>query len=254
MTTTPIELIQFERSHFNDKARWALDYKAIAHSRTCLLPGLHIATVSKLTGGTTVPVLRMDGRIVGGSAAIIDALEVRKPTPPLYPSDAADRARALEIQALFDDEVGPAVRAALFAAFIKTAGYFSTVFSTHASRPKRLVYRAMYPVARRAIVKQMHLEDPAAVRRNLDRTEKALDYVAENAGPEGYLAGDRFSVADLTAAALLAPAVETGHVDMSLPEPRPPAVVEWHRRWAAHPGAAWVRARYANDRPANSSR
>jgi glutathione S-transferase len=249
----PIELIQFERSHYNDKARWALDYKAIPHSRTCLLPGLHFGAVAKLTGGTTVPVLRMDGQVVGGSAAIIDALEARQPAPSLYPTDAADRTRALEIQALFDDEAGPAVRAALFAAFIKTAGYFSTVFSTHASTPKRLMYRAIYPVARRKLVTEMHLEDPEVLRRNLDRTEKAFDFVAENAGPTGYLVGDRFSVADLAAAALLAPAVETGRHEMVLPEPRPPAVVAWHRRWADHPGAAWVRARYANDRPASSS-
>lgn len=248
MTSSATELIQFERSHYNEKARWALDYKSVAHSRTCLLPGMHMGAVAKLTGGTTVPVLRIDGEIIDGSAQIIDVLEASYPTPALYPEDPTDRARALEIQALFDEEVGPAVRTATFAAFIQAPGYFCTVFSTHASVPLRFMYRAAYPFARRKVVAQMKLDDAEHVARAVARTEKAFDFVAENAGPRGYLVGDRFSVADLAAAALLAPATALSRPEMKLPEPKPAAVVAWHQRWADHPGSAWVRARYAEDR------
>jgi glutathione S-transferase len=94
MSCGPVELIQFERSHFNDKARWALDYKSIAHSRTCLLPGLHLKTVAGLTGGTMVRILSIDDKNIGESAAIIDYLEQHTPSPALYPADAPDRARA----------------------------------------------------------------------------------------------------------------------------------------------------------------
>lgn len=253
MPTALPELIQFERSHYNDKARWALDYKAVAHTRTCLLPGLHLATVSKLTGGRTTPILRIDGEIVDGAANIIDVLESRYPSPPLYPSDPAERERALEIQEMFDDEVGGAVRSALFAVFLDAPGYFSTVFSTHCSLPMRLLYRAAYPVARKAIIAEMNLLDADHIRSCVQRTEEAFDFVAEHAGPRGYLVGDSFTVADLTAAALLAPAVELTHPQMKLPEPKPAPVVAWQERWADHPGSAWVKARYEKDRPASAA-
>ena len=44
------ELFQFKVSHFNEKARWALDYKGIAHVRHSLLPGPQKAKMRKLSG------------------------------------------------------------------------------------------------------------------------------------------------------------------------------------------------------------
>ena len=42
-----IELYQFNFSTFNEKARWALDYKHVPHRKTTLLPGPHIRTMKK---------------------------------------------------------------------------------------------------------------------------------------------------------------------------------------------------------------
>ncbi|MDP6814619.1 MAG: hypothetical protein QF582_15500, partial [Alphaproteobacteria bacterium] len=65
----------------------------------------------------------------------------------------------------------------------------------------------------------------------------------------GYLVGDRFSVADLAAAALLAPSANPPNSPMSRPEPMPAGATAWVERWADHPGVAWVRQRYLDDRP-----
>jgi glutathione S-transferase len=105
-----IELLQFPYSHYNEKARWALDLKHVPHARRNLLPGPHMLPIKRLTGQTTVPVLRIGERVVPGSARIIDELEQRYPEPPLYPADPALRKWALEIQACFDEEIGPRVR------------------------------------------------------------------------------------------------------------------------------------------------
>ena len=53
-------------SNFNEKARWALDYKGIPHVRKAPLPGLTGLWSGVLTRGKSrrVPVLRLDGRIV----------------------------------------------------------------------------------------------------------------------------------------------------------------------------------------------
>ncbi len=43
------ELYMFRKSHFNEKARWTLDLKALPHRRIALLPGPHASTDRKST-------------------------------------------------------------------------------------------------------------------------------------------------------------------------------------------------------------
>ena len=81
-------------SHYNEKVRWAL---ALQRHRA----RAQGAAAGGCTGGrarphqgrvSTFPVLRLDGRSIGDSTAIIAALEERHPDPPLYPDDPAERA------------------------------------------------------------------------------------------------------------------------------------------------------------------
>src|SRR5918912_4593789 len=107
-----ITLWHVPTSHYSEKARWALDYKRIPHTRRALLAGSHPLVTWILTRGEhqTVPVLTIDGRAIGDSTAVIAELERRFPDPPLYPEDPADRARALELEDYFDEELAPAIR------------------------------------------------------------------------------------------------------------------------------------------------
>ena len=84
-------LWQFTYSHFNEKARWALDFKQVPHVRRSLLPGPHGVRIRRMTGQTAVPVLELDGRMIHDSTRIIAALEEAYPDPPLYPRDEAER-------------------------------------------------------------------------------------------------------------------------------------------------------------------
>src|SRR5438128_6433168 len=83
-------------SHYNEKARWALDYKRVPHVRRAAIPGQHQKIALRLTGGRTLPVLVLDGEAIGDSTRIIEALERRYPQPPLYPADPDARRRALD--------------------------------------------------------------------------------------------------------------------------------------------------------------
>jgi len=49
------ELWQFTSSHFNEKARWALDFKHVPHIRHSLIPGFHVPVVKRMTGKTHRP-------------------------------------------------------------------------------------------------------------------------------------------------------------------------------------------------------
>ncbi len=81
------ELWQFTSSHFNEKARWALDFKHVPHIRHSLIPGFHVPVVKRMTGKTHVPVLKLNGVAISDSSRIIEALERTYPEPALYPTD-----------------------------------------------------------------------------------------------------------------------------------------------------------------------
>src|SRR5262249_23382753 len=117
MPSTPV-LWQFRMSHFNEKARWALDWKGIPHVRRSLLPALHVPRILWMTGQKSVPVLVLDGKAIADSTRIIEALERLRPDPALYPTDDAARRRALALEEYFDTELGPHIRRALFHALL----------------------------------------------------------------------------------------------------------------------------------------
>jgi len=110
---TPV-LWQFTSSHFNEKARWALDFKRVPHIRHSLVPGFHVPTVRRMTGKTHVPVLQLNGATIDDSTRIIEVLERAYPEPALYPADPAEQRRALELEDYFDEELGPYIRRWIF--------------------------------------------------------------------------------------------------------------------------------------------
>jgi glutathione S-transferase len=248
-----IELLQFRYSIYNEKVRWALDWKGVPHLRHNLIPGPHAPAVKRLTGQTQVPVLRVGGSVIHGSARIIDELERRFPEPALYPADPGLRKRALDVQGWFDDAVGPQVRCALFASLLEAPDYVCAMFTADRSLPTRTAYRLVFPLVRRLMKRSMGITGAEAVERAVAGTGAALDFVAREAGPNGMLVGDAFSVADLTAASILAPTVRQFLSPTSLPEPRPPVVRRWLARWAGHPGVGWVVEQYRRHRAASAT-
>ncbi len=52
------ELLHFRVSHYNEKARWALDYKGIEHERRAP-PSNYLIQIWRATGQGKLPVLQM---------------------------------------------------------------------------------------------------------------------------------------------------------------------------------------------------
>src|SRR5258708_9206712 len=92
------ELWQFTSSHFNEKARWALDFKHVPHIRHSMIPGFHVAAVKRMTGKTQVPVLKLNGAAISDSSKLIEALEHAYPDPPLYPANPHQCRRTLALE------------------------------------------------------------------------------------------------------------------------------------------------------------
>lgn len=246
-------LHMFRTSHYNEKARWALDWKGLAHRRVAYLPGPHAPQIKRLTGQTATPVLELNGRAIAGSAGIIDALETRFPGRPLYPSDPALREHALDVQRRFDAEVGPAVRTVVFSVLIHELTYLRDLFAAGQPVLKRGVYRALLPLVKPMIARRNAVASDN-VPRAFARTERALEDTARLVDKTGQISGDAFSVADLTAAALLAPLAPPGHPDMARATPVPARMQELYARFERHAATQWLQEQYARHRPASRAR
>jgi glutathione S-transferase len=246
------ELYQFAFSHYNEKARWTLDWKRVPHRRRSLLPGPHRPVIQKLTGQAQVPVLHWDDDLVVGSDRIVDYVERRSPSAPLYPAGENARREALELARWFDDEVGGPIRLAFFHDFLCDGGYAVRCFTSTAVPAARAAYRAVFPLIRVVMRRDMKI-DAAGAAHGIARTKEALDLVAKRAGVDGYLVGETFTVADLTAASLLSPAVLPKESPVPVHEPRSPALLRWLERFAGHPGGDWVNEVFRKHRGVSSA-
>src|SRR3982750_4998305 len=73
-------LWQYSFSNYNEKARWALDFKGIRHRRRSVRPGSPRGLWMS-RGDRTLPVLDLAGTQIMDSTRIIAALEERRPDP-----------------------------------------------------------------------------------------------------------------------------------------------------------------------------
>ncbi len=206
--------------------------------------------VRKLTGQTKTPILKLNGEWIAGSAKIIAALEDHCPALNLTPTEPDQRARALGTQAKIDDIWGPLVRQAVLHVMLGGLAYFARLFGEGQPALKRLGYRWTLPLAKPLIRKGNNLTHPGAFEEGRQTAEEALDWVAAETADTGYLVGDRFTVADLTAASMLAAVANPPNSPATRPEPKPAAVTAWLEGWHDHPGAVWTRRMYAEHRVA----
>jgi glutathione S-transferase len=240
-----LRLWHLDVSHYNEKARWALDYKRVPHVRRAVPPGVHFAFALALARGLTMPIVTFDGQAVGDSSAIIAELERRFPEPPLYPADPGERARALALEELFDEELGPHIRAALLVHVL--ADHDLALLAADPSAPawRRAMLRPALPLVGRAVGGKHHVNPQTAVE-GLACTRAMLDRIAAEVGPSGYMVGDTFSVADLTAAGLcfpLAPAPYLRPVHFAARQ-----LLELRDELAGHPAVVYVAEMYERHR------
>jgi glutathione S-transferase len=166
-------------------------------------------------------------------------LEERYPESPLYPDDAT-RQRALALEDYFDEQLGPAVRAAIvtplfrndpdIALRVLTTGMPDKAYRT--LRPLRKVFPAYYRLRHK--IRDARLEaDRATVNAALERIEQ------ERQG-RAYLVGSTFTVADLTAAAMLGVLLQPPEIQYPLHVDLPSYLQEYRANLLQHPAMQWA--------------
>jgi glutathione S-transferase len=198
-------LWHLEISPYSEKVRWALDYKGVAHERHAVTPGLQEFRARRLRAGRTLPVLEMNGRAIGDSTRIIEEIERRWPEPPLHPADPEERSRALNVEDYFDEQCGRDLRRVLFSDNLaQPEKFLAMVYG--ADHPRIGLLKTLGPLLCRAVKRRFRIR-PETVEKSREKVRAALDKIEADAGPSGYLVGESSTVADPTAASILAPVV-----------------------------------------------
>jgi glutathione S-transferase len=238
-------------SHYSEKARWALDFKRVPHRRRAIPGGFHMIAALALTRGAayTFPILELGGEAIVDSTAIIGALERRCPDPALYPEDPVERRRALDLEDYFDEELGAYMRLLAWHELVRDPQRLARMMDeflppqargNDAARSVTARFASVFTDLRYGVNSEENAEHSRRrVLAALDRLEAELD------GSE-YLAGGRFSVADLTAAALFYPLV----LPPEGPEigDAPDAFERFRAPLEGRPGYQWVAEMYRTHR------
>ena len=245
-TAAPV-LWHLKVSNYNEKARWALDYKRIPHVRRAAVPGRHRTIAKELTGGRTFPVMVIDGAAIGDSTRIIEELEWRFPDPPLYPADEGDWRRALDLEDFFDEQLGPHVRLLFLHHVLPDAGLTLGAFAPDLKPLRRLWGRVTFPLVRRRVAANFGIDDRSVALAH-DSVRTAGERFRAELQPSGYLVGEGFTVADLTLASLVAPVVAPEQFPYPQPQRGHPLVEPLREALGAAGLVDWTRDMYARHR------
>ncbi len=240
--TKPV-LYQFHFSHFNERARWACDYKGLAVEPQVLIPGMHIPVTRKLTKGasTSTPILVAGDEVIAGSDAIMLWLDREIADKPLTYEDPALAAEVEEVTNLFETLVGAPFRRAYFDYVLKNyPGLLTRMFTLDRGTGTKLGMRLFEPVMNRLLRAADNIT-PDTIAEGYANMDTALDEVMVRNGDTGFLVGDRFTKADLTAACLLCGTCWPRSLSFDIPDEARRIFEDWSSRWDDHPGTAWVK-------------
>jgi glutathione S-transferase len=253
MSQDELRLYTFAVSHFSEKIRWTLDASRIPYREITWTPSLHMARARLKTGkATTVPIVQIGREVVQDSTEILHFLASRYAPFALLPDAPALRREVLDIEEQFD-EIGTQVVRYAYQTALESPKAVQAAWLARANALERALVPLLFPGIAPAFRKMFRI-DPAHAARAADVIEKGATWLdARVEGGRRYLVGDRLTVADITAAALLAP--------LACPDEHPvygtqtyrDAIAPAVRELGARPALRWVRDLYRRDRTASGA-
>ena len=241
-------LITIPFSHFCEKARWALDRAGVSYTEDGHLPLFHYLPARRAGGGRTVPVLVDGSTVIADSTDIVAWADARSPGTFL-PTDPVERAAALQLEDDLDLDLGPDTRRWTYFHLLHRRD-LDPVILRGIPRWERLALTATRPLATGFLERKLKI-NAASVERSCRKIDDAFERIAALISDgRRFLVGDRFSVADLTFAALAAPVLLPPTYGVALPAPtdfpaEPRAQLD---AWRATPAGQFALHLYATER------
>lgn len=252
------QMITIPFSHYCEKARWVLDRNEIPYVEAKYMPTLHFAAAARTQFGRgagradevstrfSTPILRGEGIQLSDSSDIVRHIE-----PTLYDPPDAD-----ELDCYFSQKLGPHTRRFAYFHGIGNSELLHDLAAKNVGRLQARLFRATLPISTRLIRKSLGVH-AVGYERSVERTRKVADEVSERLSDgRAYLCGDAFSAADLTFAAMLAPAILPGPEDFGavLPsvESLPYGARQFVRELRAHPAGLFAQRMFREERRGRS--
>jgi glutathione S-transferase len=243
----PPRLYTFTLSHFSEKIRWALEESAVAFTEVPWTPVFHMAGAVRRGRRTTVPILEVGGRRVQDSTRILRWLVEAGRGPGLLPEDPALHDAVWDVEEQFD-RVGEHVIRYAYSRQLDDPDSVVRYWSLDATARQRAILERAFPVIRFVFRRQLGMS-AESVERSRAVIESGVHFIEERlSSGRRYLVGDRLSIADITAASLIAP--------LACPDEHPVYSTPRYRRGIApvadpfrdSPAFRWVREIYGRHR------
>jgi len=238
-----ILLYQFQTSHFCEKARWALDYKGVQYRIRNLLPGLHRYALRRIAKDTTLPVLSMAGMHIQGSNHIIDFLDQAIPTKSLTPADPGLRAEAQHWETFATNQLGTPLSVFYYSHMLECPDLLRQRYSQNGPWYGPLYFAITFRrICQR--IRELYKVNPSSADQSRAILEAAIQKLEQHLQTRSYLAGDKFSRADLSVAALLSPIATAAKLAAKNHNSYPAGFTEFRVQLASSPVIQWVNRLY----------
>lgn len=240
-------LITIPFSHYCEKARWALERCNVKYEEDGHLPLFHYLANRRAGASRTVPVVVDGDHLITDSSDIVAWADARKPGT-LIPT-GEKRTFALGLEDQFDRQLGPATRRwAYFHLLPRTD--LDHVITRGVPPWQVLALKITRPLAVGLLKRGLRIDAAGAERSRQKIDETFADVALRIADGRRYLTGERFTIADLTFAALASPILLPREHPFGLPQPEefPAAAREQLLAWRASPAGAFGLRLYAEHR------
>lgn len=188
-------------SPFVRKVLVALAVKELPYEQIQQIPFIKDPEYRKINPLGKIPTLQDEEITICDSTVICEYLEDRYPSPPLYPDNSIDKARARWYEELGGTRVAELAAGIFFQRFM---------------RPKVLKQETDEALVEKIINKQL---------------PPILDYLESEVPADGFLFGD-FMIADMS---LMSPFINAGYADYEVDAERWPTFVDFMARVKAQP-------------------
>ena len=241
-------LITIPISHFCEKARWALERAGLDYREERHVQGIHQLAARRAGGGETVPVLVAEDGVHAESEDILRYADRHlAPEERLFPEDDGE---VVALARSFDEGLGPEGRRVMYARMFPQRELLLRCNNQGVPRWEDRVLRVAWPLVTRIVARALDITEEG-VGRDTERVRRTFDEVAERLSDgRPHLCGERFTAADLTFAALAAPAIVPPEYGVSLPQPDelPVELGELVRGFRAHPAGVYALSLYRTER------
>ena len=203
----PFRLITIFVSHYCEKVRWALNRLKLPYIEEPHMPPFHRLATGRV-GGKSVPVLVTEYGAFTDSTGILRYLDAIAPdNAKLYPTDFYLRRQVEQLEEVFNTKLGPCTRRWAYFYTLDNYKLMQSRWCQGVPSVERALFPVVFPIMQNVARRAMNINAESAAKA-YEQIKSIFENVSELlADGRTYLMGDSFSAADITFAALAAPAV-----------------------------------------------